>query len=270
MIGLYDALNIALAFIVGGSWIMLSTFAADRFGGKIGGFIGGLPSTIVVAFFFIGLVIPPDEFSEATAVFPLICGFTGLFLAVFFVFSEQGFIKGLFIALAVWFILSGLTVILEFGNFIYAVIGYFGIFGFSLWMYKIKPPVSFQDKRNWVFSLPQVVGRGLFGGFMISFAVFISKTGGPLLGGIFAVFPAVFIATLIICYKSRELDFVRALSLPMFITGMITIFIYGVSVRYFYTFAGLAWGTVISYGIAMISAYIVYCYIARVKKTIGL
>jgi uncharacterized membrane protein (GlpM family) len=143
------------------------------------------------------------------------------------------------------------------------VIAYVGIFGISFWMFKIKPPVYFQDEKQWTFSLPQIAGRGLFGGFMIAFAVFISKIGGPLLGGIFAVFPAVFIATLIICYKSQGLDFVRALSKTMFISGMITIFVYGVSVRYFYDLVGIAWGTGISYGIAMIFAYILYFIIIK-------
>ncbi len=263
MIGLYDILNIVFAFIVGGTWITLSTGVADRLGGKTGGFIGGLPSTVVVAFFFIGLMISSDEFNRATAVFPLICGLTGLFLALFFVLSEKGFFKALLTALAVWLIFSGLTVTFRFWDFFYAVIAYVGIFGISFWMFKIKPPVYFQDEKQWTFSLPQIAGRGLFGGFMIAFAVFISKIGGPLLGGIFAVFPAVFIATLIICYKSQGLDFVRALSKTMFISGMITIFVYGVSVRYFYDLVGIAWGTGISYGIAMIFAYILYFIIIK-------
>ncbi|MCP4683701.1 MAG: DUF3147 family protein [Desulfobacterales bacterium] len=36
-----------LSFVVGGLWVAGTTFIAEYFGTKIGGIIGGLPSTIV-------------------------------------------------------------------------------------------------------------------------------------------------------------------------------------------------------------------------------
>ena len=46
--------QIILSCVVGSLWVLLTTLLADRFGSKLGGFIGGLPSTAAVSFFFIG------------------------------------------------------------------------------------------------------------------------------------------------------------------------------------------------------------------------
>lgn len=63
--------QLAISFIVGSFWVLLTTFLADRFGSKIGGFIGGLPSTAAVSFFFIGLTQSTEIAALATTVFPL-------------------------------------------------------------------------------------------------------------------------------------------------------------------------------------------------------
>ena len=47
-------LKLALSFFIGGLWITIASVAAERLGSKIGGVIGGLPSTAVVAFGFVG------------------------------------------------------------------------------------------------------------------------------------------------------------------------------------------------------------------------
>ena len=42
-------LKLILGFIVGSLWVTLTTVSAERFGSKVGGLIGGLPSTVVIA-----------------------------------------------------------------------------------------------------------------------------------------------------------------------------------------------------------------------------
>jgi len=66
---------LAQAFIqfLGGAapGVTLSTIAAERFGSKIGGLIGGLPSTVIVTLFFIGLTQTPQVAASATTIIPL-------------------------------------------------------------------------------------------------------------------------------------------------------------------------------------------------------
>jgi len=44
-------LDLLLSFVVGGTWVVLASMAAQRFGGRVGGFIAGLPATSVLAIF---------------------------------------------------------------------------------------------------------------------------------------------------------------------------------------------------------------------------
>ena len=39
--------RLALSFLTGAAWVTLSTLASERYGSKLGGLIGGLPSTAV-------------------------------------------------------------------------------------------------------------------------------------------------------------------------------------------------------------------------------
>ncbi|OIP95370.1 hypothetical protein AUK40_06045 [Candidatus Wirthbacteria bacterium CG2_30_54_11] len=258
-------LNIVCAFGVGGTWIALATLAADRFGARIGGFVGSLPSTAVVAFFFIGLNQSPAQAAEATTVFPLIMGFTGLFLVCFAALARKGFAVGLTGALAMWLVLSSLTVILRVNSFAGAVACYLVILVCShLVMTRcLHLPSATQRKKE--YTVPQILLRGLFGGSIIALAVFMSKTGGPVFGGLFAAFPAVFTSTLIINYRSQGLDFVRSMTRSMLVTGMITVGIYGMAVRYTYPYYGLIGGTILAYLISMVSAGFTFWFI-RGKK----
>ncbi len=98
--------QLALSFVVGSVWILLTVFLADRFGSKIGGFIGGLPSTAAVSFFFIGLTQSTEIAAQATTVFPLSYAFTGLFLVLYALFWRRGFTFTFGVSISVWFFLS--------------------------------------------------------------------------------------------------------------------------------------------------------------------
>ena len=118
-------------------------------------------------------------------------------------------------------------------------------------------------KNRMHYSGLQILGRGIFGGFMIAFAVFMSKVGGPVFGGIFSAFPAVFISTIIISYRSQGLEFSRSITKPMFMTGMVTLLVYPLSIRYLYLSLGIFTGTLVSYLISMVSAYVVFRFVQK-------
>lgn len=98
---------------------------------------------------------------------------------------------------------------------------------------------------------------------MVAFVIFISKVAGPIFGGIFAAFPTVFISTLIISYQARGMEFSRAITKPLMVTGMITIVVYSLGVRHFYPGLGLLLGTLAAYAMAMVSAYFTAVFIQR-------
>jgi hypothetical protein len=63
-------LDLFASFIVGGTWVVLASMAAQRFGGKVGGFIAGLPATSVLAIFFITYTEGTSHGYDVTGVSP--------------------------------------------------------------------------------------------------------------------------------------------------------------------------------------------------------
>jgi hypothetical protein len=77
----------------------------------------------------------------------------------------------------------------------------------------------------------------------------------------FCSHPDMFISTLTISYKVHGAEFCRALSKPLLVTGMLTITIYIVAIRYFYLCTGLYSGTFLSVCISGICTWLTFRYI---------
>ena len=53
-------IQLFLSFLVGSFWITTITIISEKMGSKIGGLIGGLPTTTLVALLFIGITQSPQ------------------------------------------------------------------------------------------------------------------------------------------------------------------------------------------------------------------
>ena len=76
--------------------------------------------------------------------------------------------------------------------------------------------------------------RSVIGGLVVSLSVLVAKTAGPVFGGIIAAFPAMFISILTISYKAQGIEFPKALTKPLMVTGMITVAVYAIAIIYLY------------------------------------
>lgn len=254
-------LQLLLTYCVGSVWIFLIIKASKHFGSKIGGFIGGLPSTALVSFFFIGITQSKEIAAEAATVFPLAYGVTGLFLVAYALFIKRGLVFSLFYSLLIWFGFSLFIAILNPMSLAVNLIVYLIILSFSIYVLEVKLKVVSKENPGMNYSFKQTAGLSLTCGLIIMSAVFFAKLAGPVFGGIFAAFPAIFISTLVMSYKLFGADFSRAMTKPLLITGMITIVIYVLSVKFFYLRTGLYFGTLISIFISAGSAYFTYLFI---------
>jgi hypothetical protein len=253
--------RLLLSFLIGGGWIAAATLAADRLGSRIGGFLSGLPSTVVVTFFFIGLGQGTEAATRATTVFPMGFAVTGIFLLAFAAFSRHSFAAGFASALTLWILLSALILVFKPNRFglsitVYVVVlaATIGLTGSALRL----PQAQHGGGRH---SPWQVAARALFGGLIIVTAVLLSRVGGPVFGGVFAGFPAVFVSTLVIGYREHGLDFARAVVRPMLLTGMITIGVYGIGVRLLYPACGLVGGTILSFLLSLAAGGLVFIFL---------
>jgi len=254
-------LQLLLTFAAGSAWIYVTVYASTHFGSKTGGFIGGLPSTALLSFFFIGYTQSPEIASGATTVFPLAMGVTGLFLVIFCWAVRWGFFAGLTAGILAWFLLSFIIARVRPENFYLNILFYILVMAFSLFVLENKLQVRAIAGRKTDHASTHRILRSLFGGLIITLTVLIARIGGPLLGGIFAGFPAMFIATLTVTNRVQGTDFARAITKPLLVTSMITIALYALSVRYLYLSAGLYNGTLLSILVAAVSASLTFRYI---------
>lgn len=88
-------IKLLLSFIVGSFWITITTIIAEKMGSKIGGIIGGLPTTTLVALLFIGITQSPQAAVEATAIMPQIVGFAGILMITFSLLINRGFLTAI-------------------------------------------------------------------------------------------------------------------------------------------------------------------------------
>ena len=254
-------LKLVSSFIVGGVFVSACTIAAERLGSSIGGTIGGLPSTVVVTLFFIGLVDTPEAASEATGIVPLIVGFNGLFLVTYAAIARHGFWKGLGAALVVWIVLSTMAVTLGLDDFTLCMALYIVLLALSHFLFARVLTVPVYGQRSVSFTPRQIALRAVLGGAIVGIGVYLSKVGGPTLGGVMASCPAVFISALVIAYASRGVEFSLSLTRPLMISALINVVVYALAARYLFLAVGLVLGTVLAFAISLGSAYGTYLLI---------
>jgi hypothetical protein len=201
------------------SWILPALFAAaiatgvtvsiERFGGRKGGLIGTLPSTIVPA--SIGLLaVSPSlaSFQEAMFITPAGMLVNTLFLLMWRMIpprlphwnSMTRLGACLIISLAGWALLawcairltkSMVTAGFEPSRMALGVIAITIIVGIIACRHNPPDPRTAQP-----VNIPQLLSRGLIAGAAIGSSIWFAETGGALTAGMAAVFPAIYLTTM--------------------------------------------------------------------------
>mgnify|MGYP001062645933 FL=1 len=240
-------IKFGLGFFVGGIWITISSVAAERFGSKVGGLIGGLPSTIVVTLLFIGLTQTAERAAESAVIVPLVMGVNGIFVTVFISMSQRGLAPALAGALLTWFILALILMILNVQVLWISILAWL-VLGVGCFLVVEKGmKITSQGRKATRYTAGQITGRAALSGTVVALAVLMGKVAGPLAGGIFATFPAVFLSNLIISYRSGGAAFASAVAKALMVSGLITVPIYALLVWFLYPRLGLGFGTLIAF-----------------------
>ena len=256
-------LKLILSFVVGGTWITIATILAEKFGTKIGGAIAGIPSTMVVALLFIGLTRSPIVASQSTTIIPIVIGIDSLFVVVYILLCRFNFYFAVLCSLMLWFISSFILILIKFDNFLHSLISFAILSAFSYLIIEKKLNIKSESRKKIKYSFSMLLFRGIFSGAIILFSVLMAKISGPTLGGIFAVFPAMMLSTIIITHFAHGKNFSLAVMKSLMVSGTITPVVYAISVRYSYIYLGLVFGTLISFFISLISSYIVYIFVNK-------
>lgn len=224
-------LDLITSFVVGGAWVVAASLAAQHFGGKVGGFIAGLPATAVLAIFFITYTEGARHGFEVAGVFPLAISVNAVFLAAFAVFSRKSFSTGLLSATGIWLLIQ--SVLIYFHPIRFDVTVLAGILLFSgsfLFISRLDiPDPGVSPVRH---KLTEIVIRAGSGGAIIVLAMIGSRMGGPGLGGILSAFPATVVATLIITNAYAGKDLTRVMARPMMVSGVINCMVFALVYRH--------------------------------------
>jgi hypothetical protein len=254
-------LKLILGFIVGGTWITLTTVAAERFGSKVGGAIGGLPSTIVVSLFFIAWTQGPEQAFNSTTFMPLAFAVDVVYLIVYAILSRRGLTLGIVGALTAWFALTAVLIWARVANLELALAVWILalVLGFHLAQHRLR--LRSQSRVPIRYTPLQIAWRAVFSGLVIAFAIGMSRVGGPVWGGVFSAFPANFTSTLIITSRSVSVDFSRSLVTPLLVSGLFNAVVFGLALRCLIFSFDLIPATALAYGISVISGYLTYLFI---------
>ncbi len=252
-----------LSFLIGGAWVTAVTVAAEKLGTKKGGFLGGLPSTSVIALFFIGLTQTPLIASQSAAVAPIAIGFEAVFLVAYAYLSYRGFLPAISYSILIQLFLSAAAIYFNETNLAFSLIACLVIFSLAFYALEKKLSIKSIASKKIAYTKTILLSRALFAGIIIALAVLLAKIGGPVWGGVFSAFPALFISTLTITNYSSGIKFSRAMTKPLMLSGLPTSIAYVVTVYYAYPALGLYYGTLAAFIVTAVVGAVTYEFIKR-------
>lgn len=207
--------SLILHSVLAGVVAVAATVAVERFGGRLGGVLTTLPTTIVPASIGLSATHHGEDLASALAIVPAGMALNAAFLWLWQVLPPRlpAVSLGLRLALmslltlSAWFI-AALTLVL--GTQAWnaagqpsAVLGTVGVFlllGGGLWLCRDLPPAPRGTRRVGPVTL---VARGLFAGGAIGTAILLGEVAGPVAGGVASVFPAIFLTAMVSLWLSQ-------------------------------------------------------------------
>lgn len=238
-------LKLMLSFVVGGLWVVAATVMAEKLGPKVGGFISGLPSTVTLGLFFLAWTQSPGTAVQATTVIPLVAGVNSVFLATYVCFVRKDVKLAVFSSLSLWFALAYALVKTHFDNYAVSLLGFAFLFSLSFFLMERVFKIASIKGKSVRYTPSMIFARVLLGGVAVSLAVYLGRIGGPLWGGIFSTFPAMFISTMFVTYFAQGAQFSAGVMKSTMVSA-VSVVAYAVSVRWTYLPLGMWIGTLLS------------------------
>lgn len=205
--------KLAMTAVFAGTIAVLATIAIERFGGKLGGVLATLPTTIIPASLGFWYLSPSHEaFMIALWSVPI-----GMLLDAAFLHSWKwlpGVFKGsrprlrlamvVISSLGFWFVLALLVV-----SSVHSYLVYIKVIGGTACAIQIcyglyaSPPVPVTKSQYQAVAVSTLLLRGVMAGAAIAVATLIIAIGHPILAGVASVFPAIFLTIMVSVWLSQ-------------------------------------------------------------------
>ena len=149
----------------------------------------------------------------------------------------------------IWFILASPFAVWKLTNLALGTVGFFSLIAIThLILNRNKFQIEITRPK---YTKTQIVFRAIITGFIIAIVVLLGKVLNPFWGGVFTMYPAATFGALVILhfyYEPRQL-FYFLKKAPL---GSLSLFIYAISVMVLFPKFGIAWGTLLAYGISLV------------------
>lgn len=252
-----------LPFVISAFVVIIITIIAEKYGTKVGGILGTLPSTIIIAFIFISINRDVFFASKSAVVVPAEMAVNLLFLVIISSLAYRSLPFALIVSLSIWSVLSTILYFIKIESIFVSIILYALALVFCfIYLEKIKK-IQSHKKVKVHYTKKKIILRGVLAGTVIATAVFLSNID-PTLSGIFSIFPAIFLSTMIIAYIEHGPLFTSGFAKSM-IFGSQTVMSYVIAVHFLYPRFELIFGTIFSFFIALGVAMILLTF--REKMT---
>ena len=253
-----ELVQIVLSFFLGGLVISALTWLVPKLGSTVGGIVGSVPTTLVVALLFQGVIVSPDHAASAAIASLISLPLFGFFCLTFYFMSAFKFWPALLGACVVWLCAAAPIVFAEITSFplafgLFVVISLLCVFFFSRLPVRSALPRPIEGPPSWGYVL-----RFFLSGGIVAFAVFLSLVAGQVWGGVFAAFPAAAMSTMIVLHRSEGCSFVAEYVKSLFFGAVLNSGVYITAVHYLYPALGLFLGTVLAYMMSLLCAYALY------------
>ncbi|PNX49035.1 MAG: hypothetical protein BV459_00915 [Thermoplasmata archaeon M11B2D] len=255
--------HIVIPFALSALVVILVTIIAEKYGTKTGGVIGTLPSTIIIAFLFIALDKGVQFATDAVVIVPAEMGINLVFLLLFALLSQKNTPIALLGSLLGWTALTVLLYYSSISSIIVSLSMFILCFFFTLLILDRKKKIPSQNSIQVHYTPLKLLGRSIIAGTVIAIAVTLSNVG-TVLSGIFSVFPAIFLSTMIICMREHGARFTGAMAKGM-IYGSPSVVSYAVGIYFLYPLVGVTLGTISSFLIGLIVTVILFTLRKKIR-----
>ena len=235
---------------------ILATISIEKFGGKLGGLLSSIPSTVVpasIGFWFAAQ--DQNAFLQSIYTVPLGMLVNGLFLYSWRILpskisNAKSLIQQLLLmiigSLGVWAIgaFSLMQILHRIDNLpAWSLGGFCTLLIFGILACRGNPPAPKGGNRISVITL---LSRGILAGLAIGFAVFLASLGSSLLAGMTSVFPAIFLTTMVSIWLSQGQAVQLGAVGPM-ILGSASVAFYALLCAWSFPIFGVLWGALLSW-----------------------
>jgi hypothetical protein len=261
------ALRVLLSVVIGGGWIAITTVAAERLGARVGGILGGVPSTVAISLLFVGWTETPQAAATATTNIPFFVGVYGPLVLVYVLLGRYvSAALAVAAAAVVWLALTLVVIAVGRESFVIGLIALVVLITMTQLALASRLPAMAPFAPTAAASLSTLAMRGGLSGLVIGAAVLLAKVGGSVLGGAASAFPAVLLASIVITRRSRGRAFSNEVARTIMISAANNIAVYVTVVRFAYPAWGLVAGTCAAFASSLLSAYVVYRFMARGRR----